>query len=230
VRVLVVEDDPLIRRMLVDSLTPIGYAVDEATSATEARHLIEDVPYGAVVLDVGLPEGRDAGFHLVEALRAERLLVPVVYLTAHDAVEDRVRGLRAGGDDYVVKPVDVRELDARLQAVQRRYNEARAAPLERRDLRIDWANRAVTRSSVPVNLRTREYALLDLLASHPGRLFRREEILDRLWPGGASVDPKNIDVYVNTMRKKLGDWVIETVRGVGYRFPAPSESPVGGSS
>ncbi len=223
-RVLVVEDDPKLVEFIAAVIRAQGWAVDEAMSAVEAEGLARAYPYSAMVVDVNLPEGPDAGFEFVNRLRTEKVRTPVLFLTARGTLEDRVRGLDLGGDDYLVKPAHVAELRARLNALVRRDQPNREHIFERFGLRIDWNERVVTLDGTLVYLTGKEYALLELLAANPGRLFTREEIADRIWNAEFGGELKVIDVYVGILRRKLGRWVIETVRGIGYRFPARVEA------
>ena len=218
-RVLIVEDDPHIAELLRDGLTEDGYDCDLARSAAEGAELARLFPYGLLLLDVMLPEGIDAGYHLGQQLRAEGIAAPMIYLTARGPVEDRVEGLEAGGDDYLVKPFAFRELRARIRALLRRAggNAQNALTLPHGWV-MDLGGRELHRAGVRADLTRREFALLELLALHPGRAFTRDEIIERLWSGDAGVEPKVIDVYVSTVRRKTEDRLIETLRGTGYRL------------
>ncbi|WP_291425950.1 response regulator transcription factor [Deinococcus sp.] len=219
-RFLVVEDELDIRRPLVANLREAGFAVDEAQSATEAHELAVNFPFDALMVDVGLPEGPLAGFSLVRQLRSEGHSVPVMFLTARDAVEDRITGLDAGGDDYMVKPFHLGEVQARLRALVRRGRAEIQSTRVWHDLEFDWTSRAVSRSGQRVALTAKEYSLLEVLASHPGRVFTREELIDRVWDGRFDAESNVVDTYVRNLRRKLGDDVVQTMRGVGYSFPA----------
>lgn len=222
-RLLIVEDDPHIAELLRDGLSEDGYVCDHTANATQGAELARLFPFSLLILDVMLPEGRDAGYRLGRRLRAEGLTMPILYLTARGDIEDRVEGLDAGGDDYLVKPFAFKELRARLRALLRR-----AAGTTHNSLtlpggwQIELSARELSRPQHsldrPPELTRREFALLELLALSPGRVFTRDEIIDRLWDGDGAVEPKVIDVYVSTLRRKLGDDLIETLRGVGYRL------------
>ncbi len=218
-RFLVVEDEPTIRRPLVASLREAGYAVDEAACACEARELALTIPFDALMVDVGLPEGPLAGFELVRELRAAGSICPVLFLTARDAVEDRIAGLDAGGDDYLVKPFHLGEVQARLRALVRRGRSEAQSTQVWGELRLDWNARAVFRADVRVALTAKEFSLLEVLASHPGRIYTRDELIDRVWDGRFDAESNVVDTYVRNLRRKLGDPVVQTVRGLGYRFP-----------
>lgn len=218
-RFLVVEDEAEIRRPLVASLREAGYAVDEASSAGEASELAHDFPYDALMMDVGLPEGPLAGFELVRQLRADGLQMPVLFLTARDAVQDRITGLDVGGDDYLVKPFHLGEVQARLRALVRRGRAEGQSERTWRDLRFDWNARSVYRAGERVALTAKEFSLLEVLASHPGRVYTRDELIDRVWDGRFDAESNVVDTYVRNLRRKLGDGVVQTMRGVGYNFP-----------
>jgi two-component system response regulator PhoP len=226
-RFLVVEDDPKLAEFIAAVIRAQGWAVDLTSRVREADGMAREYPYNALVVDVNLPEGPEAGFEFVARLREEKIRTPVLFLTARGALEDRIRGLDLGGDDYLVKPAHVAELRARLNALVRRDQPGRTHSFERFGLRIDFNERVVTLDGSLVYLTGKEYALLEVLASNPGRLFTREEIVDRVWNADFGGEMKVIDVYVGILRKKLGRWVIETVRGIGYRFPlVPDEGVV----
>ncbi len=218
-RFLVVEDQPEIRRPLVASLREAGYAVDEASNAAEARALAICFPFDALMIDVGLPEGPKAGFELVQQLREEGILFPVLYLTARDAIEDRIEGLDMGGDDYLVKPFHLGEVQARLRALVRRGRVETRSVQQWNDLKLDWTTRSVYRSGERMALTAKEFALLEVLASNPGRVYTREELIERVWDGRFDAESNVVDTYVRNLRRKLGDRVIQTMRGVGYSFP-----------
>ncbi|CAM3450048.1 Response regulator [Deinococcus saxicola] len=218
-RFMVVEDEPTIRRPLVASLREAGYAVDEAACAVEARELALAIPFDALMVDVGLPEGPLAGFELVRELRAAGWSCPVLFLTARDAVEDRIVGLDAGGDDYLVKPFHLGEVQARLRALVRRGRSEAQSTRVWGELRLDWTARAVFRDGARVALTAKEFSLLEVLASHPGRIYTRDELIDRVWDGRFDAESNVVDTYVRNLRRKLGDPVVQTVRGLGYRFP-----------
>lgn len=218
-RVLIVEDEPLIAELLRDGLTEDGYECDHAVSATQGAELAHLFPYGLLILDVMLPEGIDAGYTLGKSLRAAGLSMPILYLTARGTVEDRVAGLDAGGDDYLIKPFAFKELRARIRALLRRAGGTTQNTLP---LPFGWmmdlGNREVYHAGERADLTRRDFALLELLALNVGRVFTRDEIIDRLWGGEVGVEPKVIDVYVSTIRRKTDERLIETLRGTGYRL------------
>ncbi len=218
-RVLITEDDTTIRQSLAQSLREHNYAVDEAANASEAKGLLENYEFDALIMDVRLPEGGNAGFELVASLREAGLASPVLFLTARDSLADRVAGLDAGGDDYLVKPFELDELHARLRALLRRARPSVAKVLEYQDFKLDWQSHLVTKAGQTVHLTAKEFGILEVLASNPGRVFSREEIADRVWGSEFEAETNVVDVYVKNLRRKLGAWVVETVVGMGYRFP-----------
>jgi DNA-binding response OmpR family regulator len=217
-RLLVVEDDRKLVRALERGLAREGYAVDVAFTGEEALSRASAVEYDAVVLDVMLP-GVD-GFSVCEALRRHPRWVPVLMLTARADVADRIRGLDAGADDYLVKPFDFGELLARLRALARRTPQERPAEVEVGELRLDPATRTVRRAGREVGLTAREFEVLDLLARHGGQVVSRQQVLDEVWDDGYDGSANIVDVYVGYLRKKLedplGPRLIRTVRGVGF--------------
>lgn len=217
-RLLVVEDDAKMVRALQRGLQREGYAVDLAHTGDEALSAATEHEYDAVVLDVMLP-GVD-GFSVCEALRRNERWVPVLMLTARDQVGDRIRGLDAGADDYLVKPFDFGELLARLRALIRRGPAERAPVLEVGDLRVDPATHGVSRAGREVELTAREFAVLHFLATHAGEVVSRTQLLEHVWDEGSENSTNVVDVYVGYLRQKLerpfGRPLIRTVRGVGF--------------
>jgi two-component system OmpR family response regulator len=218
-RILVVEDDPKIASFVVKGLRQSGFAVDHAADGDEGLILARSAPYDAAVVDVMLP-GMD-GLELVRALRSGGAALPVVFLSARASVDDRVRGLEAGADDYLTKPFAFSELLARVQALIRRATRT-VEPSELRfaDLTLDVMKREVTRANRKIELPTREFALLELLLRHPGRPVSKTLIMEHVWD--YSFDPQTnvVDVLVHRLRSKIDhDFdvkLIHTVRGVGY--------------
>ncbi|GGJ27855.1 response regulator transcription factor [Deinococcus roseus] len=218
-KILIVEDDRDIRTALGDALTHADHQPELAASVAEAWGLLDLYTFDAIICDVGLPEGERAGFQLVRELRHRGVLTPVMYLTGLDSLEDTVKGLDAGGDDYILKPFRVPEVLARLRAHFRRARPASMTDLEHLDLVLQWESKKVTLKGQEVRLTQKEYQLLELLASHRGRIFSRDELLDRVWDGEFQSSTNLVDVYISMLRKKLGEGYIENVRGRGYRFP-----------
>ncbi len=215
-RVLLVEDEAGLRRPLAALLARQGHQVDAAASLAEAWDFLVNAEPDLVVLDVMLPEGEDAGFRFAEELRATGFDRPILFVTARDAVEDRVLGLDLGGDDYLTKPFSLEEFAARVRALLRRAGEVRQSRIERGPLGVDLAARRVFWEGREVALTGREFALLELFLLHPERVFSPEELLDRLFPETDS-GLKIVRVYVHRLRRKLGPEAVVTVPG-GYRL------------
>ena len=219
-RVLVVEDEARMAGLLKRALQEEGHAVDIASDGPEGLWLATENAYEAIVLDVMLP-GLD-GIQLCRRLRESGNWVPVLLLTARDGVGDRVRGLDAGADDYLVKPFSLLELAARLRALARRGDRPRPAVLAEGDLRLDPAAKRAWRAGTEVQLTPKEFALLEFFLRHPGRVLTRSQIIEAVWDfaydGGSNV----VDQYVKYLRRKVdvpfGRHDIETVRGMGYRL------------
>jgi two-component system OmpR family response regulator/two-component system response regulator QseB len=217
VRVLVVEDDALLGDALRVGLGQAGFAVDWLRDGRSAWLALRAEPFAAVVLDLGLPAL--SGLDLLRRLRGERNAVPVLILTARDAIPDRIAGLDAGADDYLVKPVDLGELAARLRALVRRA-AGRAEPvLAVGALELDPAAHAVRFRGRPVELSAREFAVLHELARAAGRVLSREQLEQRVYPRGEELGSNAIEVHVHHLRRKLAPEAIVTVRGVGYLLP-----------
>jgi two-component system OmpR family response regulator len=220
VRVLVVEDEVRMGGLLRRALKEEGHAVDVAIDGPQGLWLATENEYGAIVLDVMLP-GMD-GFQLCRRLRESGGWAPVLMLTARDGVTDRVRGLDAGADDYLVKPFSLLELAARLRALARRDGRTRPPVLAEGDLRLDPASKQAWRAGTELHLSPKEFCLLEFFLRHPGRVLTRSQIIEAVWDfaydGGSNV----VDQYVNYLRRKVdapfGRRDLETVRGMGYRL------------
>lgn len=216
-RVLIVEDDALLGDALAVGLKQRGFEADWVQDGREAQTAIRVEPFAAIVLDVGLP-----GLSGLELLRSERARgnkVPVLILTARDAVQDRITGLDSGADDYVVKPTDLDELAARLRALVRR-SKGESAPLLRvGPLILDPAARTVTRDGQGVDLQPREFTLLQELMLNAGRVLSREQLEERLYRWGEEIESNAVEVHIHHLRRKLGVDVVKTIRGVGYVLP-----------
>jgi two-component system, OmpR family, response regulator len=216
-RILVVEDDAKIASFLVNGLKQSGFAVDRCADGEEAHVLATTTSYDAAVVDIMLP--KLDGLSLVQKLRKEGLRVPVIILSAKASVDDRVKGLQAGGDDYLTKPFAFSELLARVQALIRRStNASEPTRLIAGDLTLDLLNREVTRGAEKIELQAREFALLEYLMRHTGRVVTKTMILEHIWD--YSFDPQTnvVDVLVHRLRNKIGrgKYSIQTIRGVGY--------------
>jgi two-component system, OmpR family, response regulator len=220
VRVLVVEDDVRMAAAIRRGLRFEGLVVDVAGGGEEALRRVGAVDYDALVLDVMLPDLD--GFETCRRLRADGVWMPVLMLTARDAVEDRVRGLDGGADDYLTKPFSLAELVARLRALVRRGSAERPTVLEVGDLRLDPATREVWRGDHDVELSAREFGLLETFMRRPGQVFTQPQLLDAAWDMGYEQRSNVVEVYVRYLREKIdrpfGVESIETVRGVGYRL------------
>lgn len=216
-RVLLVEDDELLGDGVQAGLSQAGFRVDWVKDGIAADLALKTGDYGAAVLDLGLP--RLSGLELLQRVRAAGNKVPVLILTARDAVEDRIKGLDGGADDYVVKPFDLYELAARLRALIRR-SRGEAAPLLRvGEVELDPAARRAVFRSKPLELPTREFALLHELMLNAGRVLSREQLGERLYAWGEEIESNAIDVHIHHLRRKLAPEIIRTVRGVGYLMP-----------
>jgi two-component system OmpR family response regulator/two-component system response regulator QseB len=213
-RILLAEDDPLLGDGLRAGLRQRGFQVDWVRDGLAAERELRAEPYAAAVLDLGLPlqDGLDA----LGAVRRAGVPVPVLVLTARDTVPDRVRGLDGGADDYVVKPVDLDELAARLRALVRRAHGQAQERLTAQDVVLDAAARSVTQGGAVVTLSTREFDLLQMLMLAAGRVLSREQIEQQLYGWGQEVESNAVEVHVHHLRRKLGASLIQTVRGVGY--------------
>jgi len=215
-RILLVEDEEGLRKPLAALLRHQGYEVREAATLAEAWDAFVEAEPDLVSLDVMLPEGEDAGFRFARELRDAGFLGPILFVTARDAVEDRVQGLDLGGDDYLTKPFDLEEYAARVRALLRRGSPVKKSRVERGPLSVDLAARRVFWQGREVPLTSKEFALLELFVLHPERVFSAEELLDRLFPGTDS-GPRIVRVYVHRLRQKLGPEVVATAPG-GYRL------------
>lgn len=217
-RVLVVEDQPKLRTLLSHALTSDGYAVDAGEDGVEALHMLTQVAYDAVVLDLMLP--KLSGLEALREARARRVGAPVLVLTARDSIRDRVEGLDAGADDYLIKPFAMAELLGRIRALVRRGGHGRPARLRCGPLELDPATRTVTVQEERVDLSPREFALLEYLMLRTGRVVTRTELLDHVWDDASDGTSNVVDVYIKYLRDKIdrrhGLDLLRTVRGVGY--------------
>ncbi|MBL8350212.1 MAG: response regulator transcription factor [Burkholderiaceae bacterium] len=216
-RILLAEDDPLLGDGLRAGLRQAGFQVDWVRDGPAAERELRGQPYAAAVLDLGLP-GLD-GMDVLAQVRRAGVTLPVLVLTARDAVPDRIRGLDSGADDYVIKPVDLDELAARLRALVRRAHGQPQERLQVQDVQLDPAGRTVQRNGQPVALSTREFDLLQALMLAAGRVLSREQLEQQLYPWGQEVDSNAVEVHIHHLRRKLGPQLIQTVRGVGYLCP-----------
>ncbi|WP_028067058.1 response regulator transcription factor [Solirubrobacter soli] len=214
-RILVVDDEPSVRDALDRALRMDGYRVQLASDGTEALDALAHTPPDAIVLDVLMPEPN--GLEVCRRLRAAGDRTPVLMLTARDAVPDRVKGLDAGADDYLVKPFALEELGARLRALLRRTGSPVEDPLRYADIVLDPAGHTVHRGERLIELTRTEYLLLELLMNHPRQVLTRTQIFEHVWGYDFGPSSNSLEVYVGYLRRKLGEpRVIQTVRGVGY--------------
>ncbi|MER2516895.1 MAG: response regulator [Candidatus Accumulibacter phosphatis] len=216
-RVLLVEDDPMIGKSVQQGLRQDGSSVDWVRDGQAAELALTTTPYELLLLDLGLP-GR-SGLDVLARLRRSGNDIPVLIITARDAVADRIRGLDSGADDYLVKPFDLDELSARMRALLRRH-AGRASPvIEHGDLRMNPATHELTQGGKPVALSAREFALLQALLERPGTPLSRTKLEERLYGWGEEIESNAVEVYIHSLRRKLGTERIKNIRGVGYLLP-----------
>lgn len=217
-RILIVEDDALLGDGLQAGLRQRGFEADWVRDGQAALLALNTETYAAAVLDLGLP--KVDGLEVLQRLRGRASNLPVLILTARDAIDDRVRGLDTGADDYVVKPVDLDELAARLRALLRRSTGEAQPALAVGDIHLDPATREVRHRGDPVELGAREFALLELLMRNAGRVLTRGQIESQLYAWGGEVESNAVEVHIHHLRRKLSPEAIRTVRGVGYMLAA----------
>ena len=219
-RLLLAEDDAMIGEAVRAGLRRQGFAVDWVADGAAAEHALDVGDYDLCLLDLGLP--RREGLQILRSLRRRGSALPVVILTARDAVGDRVEGLDAGADDYLVKPFELTELAARIRAVLRRKGGRATALIEHLGVTIDPATHEVRRDGRVVHLSAREFALLHALIERPGRILSRAQLEERLYGWDEEVGSNVVEVHIYSLRRKLGADFIRNVRGVGYRVPPAS--------
>lgn len=221
-RILLVEDDRLLGDGLLAGLREVGFVVDWFVEGEQADAALRGTPYDAVVLDLGLP-GR-SGMELLQAWRARNDATPVLILTARDAIESRIAGLDAGGDDYLIKPVVIGELAARLRALVRR-SRGRVEPIWRHGaLEYNPAARSVTWQGKPLELTNRELALLELLLANPNRVLSKTHIQEKLYDWNVELESNSLEVHVHHLRRKIDPGIVRTVRGLGYMLGLPKQA------
>jgi two-component system, OmpR family, response regulator len=223
-RVLVVDDEPNIADVIAMALRYQGFTVETAGDGQSALRAVADFKPRLMVLDIMLPDME--GFEVAQRLGAQRSTVPIIFLTARDSTEDKIRGLTMGGDDYVTKPFSLEELVARIRTILRRtgLTEPDSGRLTFEDLELDEETHEVMRSGAPVDLTATEYRLLRFLMLNPRRVLTRTQILDHVWDYDFGGDARVLETYISYLRKKLnghGPQLIHTVRGVGYALRAP---------
>lgn len=219
-RVLLLEDHASLAEAIATHLKAKGLTVDIASTIREAQSALRAAPFDALLLDLSLPDGD--GLDLLNRIRQQGSAVPVIIMTARDQITERIQGLEAGADDYVVKPFDLNELLARLQAVMRRYAQTPAPVARVGKFEIDRVGQRVLKGGVDVQLSAKEWALFEKLASMPNAIVSKEQLLESMYGFSEEIFTNTLEVYVNRLRKKLGREAIETVHGQGYRFaPGP---------
>lgn len=219
-RLLLAEDDQMIGESVQRGLRQDGYAVDWVRDGVAAEHALADHDYDLVLLDLGLP-GKD-GIHFLEDLRRRQNRIPVLVLTARDAVADRVRGLDAGADDYLVKPFDFDELSARIRALVRRQSGRAEPEVVIGKLRVNLASHGVFLADLPIVLSAREFSLLRALLEQPGVPLSRARLEESIYGWDEEVESNAVEVYIHSLRRKLGPEWIRNLRGVGYLIPRQS--------
>jgi DNA-binding response OmpR family regulator len=215
-RALIVEDDPLLGQGIMDALDDDGHRCEwvmRGMAAVEQARLIE---FDIVVLDLGLPD--IDGFEVIKRLRAAHISTPILILTARDTSSEKVIGLDAGADDYMVKPFDLPELLARLRALHRRLGQNKSSEVQHGGLVINQSSRTVMQDGTSITLSRHEFDLLSYLLHRPDQVFSREALVDKLYSWDQEVGSNTVEVYVHHLRKKLGKGVIKTVRGIGYQL------------
>lgn len=215
-RILLIEDDKVIGSAICEQLESDGHSVDWAMRLDAAADACAGAHFDLMLLDLMLPDGR--GIPFLKTLRRSGNNVPVMILTALDQISDRIEGLNAGADDYLVKPFDLSELSARIGAVARRYSGNPNPVFEIQDLTVDTAARNVTRSGKPVSLTAREWVIFEAFVQRPTQLISKSQLEDRLYSFDNEIESNAIEVHISRLRKKLGAAVIRTERGLGYRL------------
>lgn len=219
-KVLVVEDEVRLAQFLKQGMTEHSYTVGLAHSCAQARDALCETHYDAIVLDLGLPDGD--GLNLLREWRRSGFNEPVLILSARDTVEDRIRGLDIGADDYLPKPFSLEELQARMRSLLRRHSTAKDTVLEHRAIRLDLLAHTAQYHDVPVELTSREYALLEIFMQNVGRILPRTLIAEKIWSASYDIDTNLLDVYMSRLRAKFecetGKPLFKTVRGVGYQL------------
>ena len=217
-RILLIEDDTVLGAAVRDQIAGDGHSADWVTRLDAAGDAMAGTAYDLILLDLMLPDGR--GIVFLKELRARGDVTPVIILTALDQVSDRIEGLNAGADDYIVKPFDLAELSARISSVGRRYTGNPNPIITHGSLDIDLASRSIRRDGKQVHLTSREWALFEAVLSRPGQLLSKAQLEEKLYAFDAEIESNTIEVHVSRLRKKLGPGVIETERGLGYRLGA----------
>jgi two-component system response regulator QseB len=215
-RLLLIEDDPMIGRAVQSGLSQAGFTLDWAADGRSGGAALANAVYDLVVLDLGLP--RVDGLSLLRQLRARRDTVPVLIISARDAVPDRIAGLNAGADDYLLKPFDLDELVARVRALLRRHAGAASSVMSAGPLSLDPVQRVATLAGHELALTAKEFALLEALLRRPGAVLSRERLEESIYGWGEEVGSNAVEVHLHNLRRKLGSQLIKNIRGVGYRI------------
>jgi len=215
-RILLVEDAEGLGEVIQDQIADEGHAIDWIQSICHAEVSLRTTHYDLILLDLMLPDGN--GIDLLKKIRKSGETTPVIILTARDQISDRINGLNAGADDYLVKPFDLSELSARIAAVSRRYAGNPNPILQIGALEVDLIKHLIYRGGISVNLTAREWALFEAFIQRPGTLLSKSQLEDHLYAYGTEIESNTIEVYVSRLRKKLGKDQLETVRGLGYRM------------
>ena len=213
-RILLVEDDAMMGQAVKTALSQAGYAVDLADMAEDAEAALETAQYDLVVLDINLPV--KTGLELVRDLRKRKKDIPILALTARDTTRQKVEGFNAGVDDYLVKPFDLDELLVRIQALIRRSAGRTTATIENGEISLDPAARTVQKKGIPVSVSAREFAILTILMENSGKVLNKQEIEDKLYGWDIEIESNAVEVHISHLRKKLGEKLIKTIRGMGY--------------
>ncbi|MGH6760864.1 MAG: winged helix-turn-helix domain-containing protein [Phyllobacterium sp.] len=215
-RILIVEDDAVLRDGLKVGLSLGGFAADAVETCAEADAALRANEFDALVLDIMLPDG--SGLDVLKGLRSRQESIPVLLLTARDAVSDRIAGLDSGADDYLGKPFDLDEVAARLRALLRRASGRSTASLMWRNITLDPSTRSIEKDGQPVHLSRREFSILQVLMTHPGQVVSKAQLEDKLYGWQEEVESNAVEVHIHHLRNKLGAGLIRTVRGIGYRL------------
>ena len=218
-RILLVEDDKILGDGVRAHFERDSHAVDWFTQIEDADLALATTEFNVILLDLGLPDG--SGFDLLRALRKRGDKTPVIIATAMDGISDRIEGLNIGADDYVVKPFDLEELSARMNAVSRRSANMAAPDYEVGEVKLDLATRSAERDGASVKLTAREWVVLELLVTRAGAIVSKEDLESRMYQFGAEIDSNSIEVFVSRIRRKLGRELIATERGLGYSLVKP---------
>jgi two-component system OmpR family response regulator len=218
-RILLVEDDLGLGMAVQDQILAEGHGVDRVMTLADARSCMDGVAYDLILLDLMLPDG--SGLSFLRDLRARGSVTPVIILTARDRTTERIEGLNAGADDYLVKPFDLDELSARIGAVARRYVGNPNPLIRLGELEIDLAARSIFAPDGRIDLSQREWAIFEALLQRPGSIITKPQLEERLYALDSEVESNTIEVYVSRLRKKLGRDTVETLRGLGYRLGRP---------